>query len=69
MNAAPRGHRALRVSAVVLILAGLALHLWLGTKVPLMAVAIGLGCHVAAAVSARRWLRTRRQRATGPAAG
>jgi hypothetical protein len=56
---APRGNRTLRTAALVLVPAGLLLHLWLGTKVPLLAVPVGLACHLAAGVGARRWLRGR----------
>jgi hypothetical protein len=60
---APRGNRALRTAALALVPAGLALHLWLGTKVPLLAVAVGLACHLAAVLGVRR--RLRRDRPAG----
>ncbi|AUY53432.1 hypothetical protein EH183_36260 [Streptomyces sp. CB01881] len=56
-----RTNRALRTAALVLVPAGLLLHLWLGTKVPLLAVPIGLACHLAAGIGARRWLRGQRR--------
>ncbi|MFE0462460.1 hypothetical protein ACFW1A_24715 [Kitasatospora sp. NPDC058965] len=62
---APRANRALRVAALVLVPAGLLLHLWLGTKVPLLAVPVGLACHGAAVLGARRWLRGQQRRAGG----
>ncbi|MEV7179646.1 hypothetical protein [Kitasatospora sp. NPDC093679] len=54
-----RANRALRIGAVALVAGGLGFHLWLGTKVPLAAVPVGLACHLAAGVAARRVLRAR----------
>ncbi|WP_371493810.1 hypothetical protein OG871_02070 [Kitasatospora sp. NBC_00374] len=59
MTAILRTNRALRVGAAVLVLGGLALHLWLGTRIPLLAVPVGLVCHLAAGVAVRRRLRGR----------
>ncbi|MFG2824493.1 hypothetical protein ACGFX4_34315 [Kitasatospora sp. NPDC048365] len=59
MSAAPPRNGALRAGAVALIAAGLALHLWLGSRLPLLAVAAGLACHLVAAAGTRRWLRRR----------
>ncbi|MEV7770291.1 hypothetical protein [Kitasatospora sp. NPDC086791] len=61
ITTAPRGNRALRTAAILLIPAGLLLHLWLGTKGPLLAVAVGLACHLAAALAARRRFAARRR--------
>ncbi|GAA1112536.1 hypothetical protein [Kitasatospora arboriphila] len=59
MTAALRANRALRIGALALVAGGLGFHLWLGTKVPLVAVPVGLACHLAAGVAARRVLRDR----------
>ncbi|GAA4989407.1 hypothetical protein [Kitasatospora paranensis] len=59
MSPAPRADRPLRTAAAVLVPAGLLLHLWLGTRIPLVAAGVGLACHAAAAVTARRWARQR----------
>ena len=54
-----RGRRALRIAAPLLVAAGLALHLAIGTMIGLGLAAIGLLVHVVAAVVARRWWRGR----------
>ncbi|PBC71110.1 hypothetical protein BX265_5690 [Streptomyces sp. TLI_235] len=58
MSATPPGG-VLRLSAIALVPAGLALHLWLGTKAGLALAAVGALCHVAAGTLGRRWLRRR----------
>ncbi|MFJ5229098.1 hypothetical protein ACIQBJ_04270 [Kitasatospora sp. NPDC088391] len=52
-------NRTLRTAAVPLALGGLALHLWIGSRLPLLAVALGLGCHLAAVLLGRALLRRR----------
>jgi hypothetical protein len=59
VSPASRADRPLRAAAVVLVPPGLALHLWLGTRIPLAAAGVGLACHVAAVVTARRRARRR----------
>ncbi|MQS16909.1 hypothetical protein F7Q99_33160 [Streptomyces kaniharaensis] len=63
MSAAPPRNGAVRAAAIALVTGGLALHLWVGSKLPLLAVAAGLACHLTAAVMARRWLRSRAKQA------
>ncbi|MFD9125839.1 hypothetical protein [Kitasatospora sp. NPDC059571] len=64
--AALRANRALRIAALALIPAGLGLHLWLASRLPLLAVPVGLACHLAAGAAARRGLRAHARR--GPIA-
>jgi hypothetical protein len=51
--------RALRLLAVPLLLGGLALHLWLGTRLGLAVAAAGLAAHAAGSLLGRHWLRHR----------
>ncbi|MER7755183.1 hypothetical protein [Kitasatospora sp. NPDC097643] len=59
MNRPPGGLRALRILALPLAVGGLALHLWLGTKLGLAVTAAGLAAHLAAGYLGRQWLRRR----------
>ncbi|GAA2747010.1 hypothetical protein GCM10010440_41100 [Kitasatospora cinereorecta] len=68
MSGALRANRALRAAAVGLVLGGVAFHLWLGARLPLLAVPVGLACHLAAGLAARRWARGRAQAAEAGAA-
>jgi hypothetical protein len=51
--------RLLRIGSVVLIVGGVIVHLWLGTKVALGVAVVGLLLHGVAIVLGRRWLRAR----------
>ncbi len=52
-----RAHLALRIATLLLVVAGLAIHLIIGTMIGLGLAALGLLAHVVAAVVARRWWR------------
>ncbi|MFI2352383.1 hypothetical protein ACH492_36400 [Streptomyces sp. NPDC019443] len=56
MSRGRRGERLLRAAVIPLVLGGIALHLWLGTKVGLVIAALGLGLHGVAVMLGRRWI-------------
>jgi hypothetical protein len=56
VSRALRVNRALRVAFALLLVAGVAVHLWISARVGLGMVAAGLAAHLAAAVAGRRWL-------------
>ncbi len=56
-----RANRILRAATLVLIAAGVAVHLWLATRTGLVLIAIGVVAHLAAALFGRIWWK-RRQR-------
>ncbi|MEV4560522.1 hypothetical protein AB0K51_26490 [Kitasatospora sp. NPDC049285] len=62
-------NRALRVAVVVLLIGGLALHLWLGSRLPLLAVVAALLCHLGALLTARRLLRRGNRRVVAAVGG
>jgi ABC-type uncharacterized transport system permease subunit len=57
-----RMNRTLRITFALLLVAGVAVHLWLSTQVGLAMVAVGLVAHLAAALAGRRWLARNRSR-------
>ncbi|NUK04482.1 MULTISPECIES: hypothetical protein [Streptomyces] len=55
-------NRTLRIAFALLLVAGVAVHLWISTQVGLAMVAVGLVAHLAAALAGRRWLARNRSR-------
>jgi hypothetical protein len=66
MSRPPSYGRALRIASIPLILGGLAVHLWLGTKVGLAVAGLGLLAHAVAAALGRRWWRQHGKGAGSP---
>lgn len=63
MSRPPSYARALRIASIPLIVGGLVVHLWLGTKVGLAVAVAGLAAHAMAAALGRRWWRRRAETA------
>ncbi|WP_328678085.1 hypothetical protein OG905_27785 [Streptomyces sp. NBC_00322] len=55
-------NRTLRIAFALLLVAGVAVHLWISSRVGLAMVAVGLVVHLAAALAGRRWLARSRSR-------
>lgn len=62
MNRMLHMNRTLRIAFALLLVAGVAVHLWISTQVGLAMVAVGLVAHLAAALAGRRWLARNRSR-------
>jgi hypothetical protein len=65
-RASVRANRLLRLATLLLIVAGLVVHLAIGTTVGLGLAAAGLLAHVAAAIVGRWWWRKRTQAGSRP---
>ncbi|MGX6752080.1 hypothetical protein ACM562_33095 [Streptomyces xantholiticus] len=55
-------NRTLRIAFALLLVVGVAVHLWISAQVGLAMVVVGLAAHLAAVLAERRWLARSRSR-------